>query len=50
MTQTMLQIYQIVGYYQQLSKNKRSCFTLINLSFDEQDVLYLEAVVREALI
>lgn len=27
-----------------------SCFTLINLSFDEQDVLYLEAVVREALI
>lgn len=49
MTQTMLQIYQI-GYYQQPSKNKRSCFTLINLSFDEQDVLYLEAVVREALI
>lgn len=46
----MLQIYLIVGYYQQLSKKKRSCSTLINLSFDEQDVLYLEAVVCEALI
>lgn len=48
-TQTMLQIHMIVDYYLQLGK-KKILFPLINLSFDQQDVLYREVVVREALI
>lgn len=45
----MLQIDLIVGFYEQLSKKKKILFS-INLTFDRPDVLYMEAVLCEALM